>query len=67
MTPKEVAAVNSIKNQMWTELTSAVGMPICGRTRVITRDQAAAGTKGHVAFVPATYVPGTNAWSPPVC
>jgi hypothetical protein len=66
MTPKEVAPVNSIKNSMWTDLTSAFGMSICGRTRVITRDQAVAATKGHVALVEA-YVPGTNAWSPPTC
>lgn len=65
MTPKEVASVVKIKNPNRTQLTSAFGMPICGRALVITRDRMAA-TKGHVAFVPA-YVPGTNAWSPPVC
>ena len=56
----------SIKNQNWTKLTSAFGMPICGRALVITRDRKAAATKGHVGAVPA-YIPGTNAWSPPVC
>lgn len=63
--------MNSIKKQMWTDLTitSAFGMPICGRTRVvITRDQAVAGVKGHVGVAPlAAYVPGTSAWSPPTC
>ena len=63
--PKEVAPVVSIKIPNRTNLTSAFGMPICGRALVITRDWAAA-TKGHVAVVPA-YIPGTNAWSPPVC
>ena len=55
----------NIKIPNRTQLTSAFGMPICGRALVITRDRVAA-TKGHVAVVPA-YVPGTNAWSPPVC
>lgn len=55
----------NIKNPNRTQLTSAFGMPICGRALVITRDRSAA-TKGHVGFVPA-YIPGTNAWSPPVC
>jgi hypothetical protein len=67
MTPKEVAAVNSNTTQFWTEHTSGLGMPMCGcALGVITRDRAAAATKGQVAFVPS-YVPGTNAWSPPVC
>lgn len=65
MTPKEVASVVNIKIPNRTQPTSAFGMPICGRALVITRDRMAA-TKGHVAFVPA-YVPGANAWSPPVC
>ena len=56
----------NIKNPNWTQLTSAFGMPVCGRTLVITRDRMAAATKGHVGAVPA-YIPGTNAWSPPVC
>ena len=55
----------NIKNPNRTQLTSAFGMPICGRALVITRDWAAA-TKGHVGVVSA-YIPGTNAWSPPVC
>jgi hypothetical protein len=63
---KEVAQVVSINNQNWTDLTSAFGMPVCGRALVITRDRSAAATKGHVGAVPA-YIPGTNAWSPPVC
>ena len=65
MTPKEVAPVVNIKIPNRTQLTSAFGMPICGRALVITRDRMVA-TKGHVASVPA-YVPGANAWSPPVC
>ena len=55
----------NIKNPNWTQLTSDFGMPVCGRALFITRDRAAA-TKGHVGSVPA-YIPGTNAWSPPVC
>ncbi len=55
----------NIKNPNRTQLTSAFGMPICGRALVITRDRVAA-TKGHVGNVSA-YIPGTNAWSPPVC
>jgi hypothetical protein len=65
MTAEEVAPVVNIKNPNRTQLTSAFGMPICGRALVITRDRVAA-TKGHVGSVPA-YIPGTNAWSPPVC
>jgi hypothetical protein len=57
--------VVNIKNPNRTQLTSAFGMPICGRALVITRDWAAA-TKGHVGIVSA-YIPGTTAWSPPVC
>ena len=54
-------------NQIRTQHTSGLGMPMCGLALGIqTRDRAAAATKGLVAFVPA-YVPGTNAWSPPVC
>jgi len=63
---KEVAPVVSIKNQNRTQLTSAFGMPTCGRSLLLTRDRMAAATKGHVGAVPA-YIPGTNAWSPPVC
>ena len=49
-----------------TDLTSAFGMPTCGRAfTVITRDRMAA-TKGHVGNVSA-HTPGTNAWSPPIC
>ena len=63
---KEVAPVVNIKISNRTNLTSAFGMSVCGRAlSVITRDRMAA-TKGHVGSVPA-YVPGTNAWSPPVC
>jgi hypothetical protein len=58
--------VVNIKNPNRTQLTSAFGMSACGRTLVITMDRTAAATKGHVGFVPA-YIPGTNAWSPPVC
>lgn len=58
---------------------SGFGMPTCGpnpfgtpvtgqrsvdlRTTEIVRGRAA--VKGHVA--PVAYVPGTNAWSPPIC
>jgi len=65
MKPEEVAAMVNIKNPNWTQLSSDFGMPVCGRALFITRDRAAA-TKGHVGSVPA-YIPGTNAWSPPVC
>ncbi len=64
--PKEVAQVVSIKNPNRTQHTSAFGMSVCGGALVITRDRMAAATKGHVGAVPA-YIPGTNAWSPPVC
>ena len=56
--------MNSIKNPNWTQLTSDFGMPVCGRDLIIARDRMAA--EGHVGSVPA-YIPGTNAWSPPVC
>jgi hypothetical protein len=56
--------VVNIKNPNRTQLTSAFGMPICGRDLLIARDRMAA-TWGHVGSVPA-YTPGTNAWSPPV-
>ncbi|MDO9496875.1 MAG: hypothetical protein Q7J48_14315 [Nocardioides sp.] len=48
---------------------NAFGAPVTGQWSVdlqiteITRDRAA--VKGHVALV--AYVPGTNAWSPPIC
>ena len=56
----------NIKNPNWTQLTSDFGTPACRRALVITRDRMAAAIKGHVGAVPA-YIPGTNAWSPPVC
>jgi hypothetical protein len=62
---KEVAPMVNIKNPNRTQLTSDFGMSMCGRALVITRDWAAAN-KGHIGLVPS-YVPGTNAWSPPVC
>lgn len=34
-------------------------------TPVVLRSRTAVATKGHVAFV--AYVPGTHAWSPPLC
>ena len=61
-------------------MASGFGMPMCGhdafatrvtapqsvdfRTPVIVRDRAAAA-KGHLGLI--AYVPGTNAWSPPIC
>lgn len=34
-------------------------------TETIIRDRKAVATGGHVAFV--AYVPGSPAWSPPIC
>ena len=60
-------------------MTSDFGMPVCGhdvftpvtgqrsvdlRGLEIARDRA--GIKGQVARI-AAYVPGTHAWSPPLC
>ena len=60
-------------------IPSGFGMPMCGHTpcanpvtsqrsvdlhTVIVRERAAA-TKGHLGLI--AYVPGTRAWSPPIC
>lgn len=53
-------------NKYWnrTDIASGIGMSACGRIPAV----ALRATKGHVGLpVAFTTVPGTNAWSPPVC
>jgi len=75
--------VNSNFNQMAAQIPSGFGLPMCVHaydtvtrdrsvdfgTQLIAgdvvRDRTAPITKGHLGLV-AT-VPGTNAWSPPLC
>ncbi len=71
----------SINIAMAAQIPSGFGMPTCGHADdSVTRERSvdfgtpingvvagrlASTTKGQLGFV--AYVPGTNAWSPPLC
>lgn len=55
--------------QITVTIPSTFGMPACGRAYAAT---GIAGVdvvrvKGHLGLAARTNVPGTSAWSPPIC